>query len=164
MSQLDDLLGGLLGGKSGGRAGGLDDLLGGLTGGGRAAGGGGGGAAMLAALAPLLGSLLSGGGLQELLSQFQAQGMGSKTSSWLSPGENEPLTGEEVRQVVGEDKVREAASRLGVSEDEAASDLAELIPKIVDNASPEGQLMDEQTLDDAFGRLAAAGRPGNASA
>jgi uncharacterized protein YidB (DUF937 family) len=162
MSQLDDLLGGLLGGKSGG--GGLGDLLGGLTGGSKAAGGGGGGASMLAALAPLLGSLLASGGLQKLLSQFQAQGMGAKANSWMSTGENEPLTGEEVRQVVGEETVREAASRLGVSEDEAASDLAQLIPKIVDNASPEGELMDEQTLDDAFGQLATVGRAGNASA
>jgi uncharacterized protein YidB (DUF937 family) len=162
MSQLDDLLGVLLGGKSGG--GGLGDLLGGLTGGSKATGGGGGGASMLAALAPLLGSLLASGGLQKLLSQFQAQGMGAKANSWLSTGQNEPLTGEEVRQVVGEDKVREAASRLGVSEDEAASDLAELIPKIVDNASPEGQLMDEQTLDDAFGKLAAVGRTADESA
>jgi uncharacterized protein YidB (DUF937 family) len=160
MSQLDDPLGGLLGGKSGG---GLDDLLGGLAGGSKA-GGGGGGASMLAALAPLLGSLLAGGGLQKILSQFQAQGMGAKANSWMSTGENEPLTGEEVRQVVGEDTVREAASRLGVSEEEAASDLAQLLPKIVDKASPEGELMDEQTLDDAFGQLAAVGRAGSASA
>jgi uncharacterized protein YidB (DUF937 family) len=163
LSQLDDLLGGLLGGKSG-SGGGLGDLLGGLTGGSKAAGGGGGGASMLAALAPLLASLLAGGGLQKLLSQFQAKGMGAKANSWMSTGENEPLTGEEVRQVVGEDTVRDAASRLGVSEDEAASDLAELIPKLVDNASPEGQLMDEQTLDDAFGKLAAVGRAGDESA
>jgi uncharacterized protein YidB (DUF937 family) len=153
MSQLDDVLGGLFGGKGGG--------LGGLAGG-RAAGGGG-GASMLAALAPLLASLLASGGLQRLLSQFQAQGMGGKANSWMSTGENEPLTGEEVRQVVGDDAVRDAASRLGVSEDEAASDLAQLIPQIVDKASPDGQLLDERTLDDAFGKLAVVGGAGSES-
>jgi uncharacterized protein YidB (DUF937 family) len=158
MSQLDDLLGGLLGGRSGGSGGGLDDLLGGLAGGRGTAGGG---ASVLTALAPVLGSLLASGGLQKLLRQFQAQGMGGKASSWLSTGENEPLTGEEVRHVVGEDTVRDAATRLGVSEDEAASDLAMLIPRIVDRASPDGQLLDDQQLDDAFGKLVSVGRTGS---
>jgi uncharacterized protein YidB (DUF937 family) len=147
MSQLDDLLGGLLGEKSGG--GGLGDLLGGPIGSRAAAGGGG---SLLVALAPML----AGGGLQKLLGTFHAQGMGGKANSWLSTGENEPLTGDEVRQVVGDDQVREAAKRLGVSEDEAASGLAALIPQIVDKASPDGELMDEQSIDDAFSRLQAA--------
>jgi uncharacterized protein YidB (DUF937 family) len=48
--------------------------------------------------------------------------------------------------------------RLGVSEDEAAGGLAELLPQIVDKASPDGQLMDEKSLDDALGKLASAAR------
>jgi uncharacterized protein YidB (DUF937 family) len=39
----------------------------------------------------------------------------------------------------------------------AAGGLAEL-PQIVDKASPDGQLMDEKSLDDALGKLASAAR------
>ena len=71
---LEDLLGGLLGGgSSGGSGGGLQDILGGLLGGssggspGTAAGGMNLGA-LAAALGPLLGKLLQGGGLSKPVS------------------------------------------------------------------------------------------------
>jgi uncharacterized protein YidB (DUF937 family) len=84
--------------------------------------------------------------------------MNDKASSWVSTGENQPLSADEVKEVVGEDQVRAAAAQAGVSEDEAAGGLAELLPQIVDKASPDGQLMDEKSLDDALGKLASAAR------
>lgn len=102
--------------------------------------------------------MLAGGGLQKILQQLQAKGMSNKASSWVSTGENEPISGDEVKEIVGADQVREAAAQAGVSEDEAASGFAELLPQIVDKASPDGQLMDEKSLDDAFGKLVSAAR------
>lgn len=102
--------------------------------------------------------MLAGGGLQKILQQLQAKGMNDKASSWVSTGENQPLSADEVKEVVGEDQVRAAAAQAGVSEDEAAGGLAELLPQIVDKASPDGQLMDEKSLDDALGKLASAAR------
>jgi uncharacterized protein YidB (DUF937 family) len=141
----------------------LEDLLGSLTGGrtqteAAPQAGGGGTGSLLATLAPIIASMLAGGGLQKILQQLQAKGMNDKASSWVSTGENQPLSADEVKEVVGEDQVRAAAAQAGVSEDEAAGGLAELLPQIVDKASPDGQLMDEKSLDDALGKLASAAR------
>jgi uncharacterized protein YidB (DUF937 family) len=150
MAGLDDVLGQLLGGQGGG--GGLGSMLSGLTGGG-GSGGSGGGGGMLAALAPMVGGLLAGGGLQKMLSGFQSKGMGAQADSWVGTGENEPVTGDQVREVIGDDEIARVAEKLGVSHEQAASALAEVLPQVVDKTSPDGQLPPEEELDSAFDRL-----------
>jgi uncharacterized protein YidB (DUF937 family) len=167
MGGLGDLLGGLLGGQGvqgqGAGGEGLDDLLAGLGGGQGAAGGSGsqGGAGlggMLAALAPMLGTALAGGGLQKLLSGFQANGMEDKVQSWVGTGDNAPLSAAEVETVVSSEQIEEIAQRLGVSHEQAASVLADVIPDVVNGVSPDGSLPDEGRLDDVFSQLAQSGR------
>jgi uncharacterized protein YidB (DUF937 family) len=150
MSGLDDVLGDLLGGQGGG--GGLGSVLSGLTGGG-GSGGSVGGAGALAALAPTVGGLLAGGGLEKMLAGFQSKGMGAQADSWVGTGENEPVTGDQVREVIDDDEIAQVAEKLGVSHEQAASALAEVLPHVVDRASPEGQLPPQEELDSAFEKL-----------
>ena len=131
---------------------GMDDLLGGLMGG---RGGAGGGNQMLTALLPVLAGLLADGGLQKILAGFQNKGMGDQAASWVGTGENEPVSPDQVREVVGDDEVGRIAQQLGVSEDQAAGALAEALPQAIDRASPNGQLAPQAELDDAFANLAA---------
>ncbi len=155
---LDDLLGGLLGG-SGGGAGGLGDILGGLTGGssGATTGSRGGAGGLLAALLPMLGTLLANGGLNKILNGFRQQGLASQADSWVGTGTNEQLSGAQVREVIDDAEIAQIAQQLGVSEDEAATAIAAVLPTLVDRVSPEGQLPDEQSLDSAFSQLASLG-------
>ena len=158
MSQLDDLLGGLLGGKSGG-GGGLEDILGQLTGGkgGTATGaraGTGAGAGVLGALLPLIAGFLQNGGLNKILSGFQQKGLSSQAASWVGTGDNERVSGAEVEEVVGADEIQAIAQQLGISEEQAADAVAEVLPQVVDRVSPEGELPAENDLDDLFGQLA----------
>jgi uncharacterized protein YidB (DUF937 family) len=108
---------------------------------------------MLGMLLPIVGGLLAGGGLQKILSGFRAQGLGSHTDSWIGTGPNQAVTGDQVRAAIGDDQVAEIARKLGVSHDEAAQALAEVLPKVVDHASPDGQLKPQAELDSAFGKL-----------
>jgi uncharacterized protein YidB (DUF937 family) len=149
MSGLGDLLGGLLG--KGGKGGNLGGVLAGLT--------GGSGGKQLAALLPVVAGLLSNGGLEKLLAGFNAKGLSAQADSWLSTGENEPVTGDQVREVVGDDEVGQIAQKLGVSNEEAAQELALLLPQIVDKASPDGQLKPQAELDSAFDQLQQAAVP-----
>ncbi len=155
---LEDLLGGLLGGgSSGGGTGGLQDVLGGLLGGGSGGGSAGTAAsgmnigALAAVLAPLLGNLLKGGGLSKLVQNAQASGLGAQADSWVGTGENQPVTGEEIRSVVGEDAVEGVAQQAGISEEEAADVLARVVPHVVSGLTPAGQVPSE----DELGQLAA---------
>ena len=156
---LEDLLGGILGGGSSGGSGsggGLQDILGGLLGGG--AGGSPGTAAggmnlgaLAAALGPLLGKLLQGGGLSKLLGNAQASGLSAQADSWVGSGPNEPVSGQDIRGIVGDDAVRSVAEQAGISEDEAASVLAQVVPQVVSGLTPGGQV----PSDDELGQLAA---------
>jgi uncharacterized protein YidB (DUF937 family) len=147
MGGLDDILGGMLGGKGGG-GGGLESILGSLTG-----GRGGGGAGALMALAPMLIGLLQGGGLQRILNQFQQQGLGDKAQSWVGTGENEPVSPDEVRSALGDEQVHEAATQLGVSDDDAAAVLAQVLPQAVNGVTPEGHVPSEDELAQIVARI-----------
>ncbi len=155
MSQLDDLLGGLLGGQSGDSGGGgLEDILGQLTGGGGGqsnAGAGSGG--LLGALLPLVASFLQNGGLNKILAGFQQQGLSSQAASWVGTGANEPVSGADVEQVVGADQIAEIARQLGLSNEQTADAVAEVLPRVVDQVSPEGELPAEHDLDDLFAKI-----------
>lgn len=157
---LENLLGGLLGGGSAGGSGGsggLQDILGGLLGGGSggspgtAAPGGLDLAALAAALGPLLGNLLKGGGLSNLVQNAHASGLSAQADSWVGVGENEPVSGQDIRGVVGDDAVRTVAEQTGISEDEAADVLAKVVPQVVSGLTPGGQV----PSDDELGQLAA---------
>jgi uncharacterized protein YidB (DUF937 family) len=165
---LDDLLAGLTGGGGGGgqSGGGLGSLLGGLMGGGGQGGGGGGAgmAGMMAALAPMVGGFISGGGLSKMLSGFQSAGMQDKVDSWVSTGENQPLSAGDVQQAVSQEQIDKVAQRLGISQEEAAGVIADVLPNLVDKVSPDGQLASEEQLDKIGTALEQAGAEATASA
>ena len=153
MGGLDDLLKGAGGGSSGG----LGDLLGGILGGagrgGSVPGGRLGGNPMLRMLLPLVASMLMNGGLQKILGRLQQSGKGAKGQSWVSTGPNEPADADDIKAALGEQELGEIAQQLGVSEDEAAEAVAQVLPDVVDQATPEGVLPDDAELDRKFGRL-----------
>jgi uncharacterized protein YidB (DUF937 family) len=146
MSEIEKALGGVLGGQSGN----LGGILGSL------AGGGGGG--MLGMLMPMVGGLLAGGGLQKM-----HQGAGAQAKSWVAQGENEPVSGQQMKEAVGTDEVAKIAEKLGVSHDQAAEVLAKVIPHVVDKASPDGTMPSQEAVDSTVGSLA-LGDTGSASA
>lgn len=154
---LGEILGGLAGAETGG-SGGLGDILGSILGGGAPAASGGTAAApglggMLTTLLPMLGSLLAGGGLQKILSNLQASGLSAQTDSWIGTGENEPISGDDVRQAIGSGEIARIAEQLGVSDEEAADAVARVLPVVVDRVSPGGRLRPDDQLGSAFESL-----------
>ncbi len=101
-----------------------------------------------AALSSLLGGGSSSGGsgidLGGLVTNMIQQGGGLENivSSWLGDGDNEPVSGSLIKDILGGDKVAEFANQVGVDEDTAADTLAEAVPQIVDKGSTGGSLLD----------------------
>lgn len=99
------------------------------------------------ALSSLLGGSSSGSSgldLGSLVSGMMKGGGGleSMVGSWLGTGDNEAVSGSQIKDILGGDKVAEFASKLGIDEDSAADSLAEAVPQMVDKASPDGSLLD----------------------
>jgi uncharacterized protein YidB (DUF937 family) len=150
MSGLDDILGGLMGGKRG--SGVLGDMLGGLSG----EGGRGGGAGAMGALLPILAGFLASGGLSKIMGGLRANGLSAQADSWVGTGSNQPVSGRDVEQAMGQEQIQQIAQQLGVSESTAADAVAQALPEVVDKVSPEGKLPPDQDLDAAFDKLSKA--------
>ena len=141
-------------GRDAGPAGGLGDILGQMMGGGGQRGGGG--------LGDILGQVLGGaggqgGGLGGLLRQFESVGLGEQARSWVSPGQNQPLAPDALGRVFGADGLAAIARQAGLSERDTSAGLAQLLPEIIDRATPQGQVPDDDqlasTLQDLMRRL-----------
>ncbi len=87
-------------------------------------------------------------GLSGLVQKFEAQSLGGVVQSWLSSGENQALSPDQLHQVLGGDVVRSLAAKVGVDPDQAASELTAMLPQLVGaltsgGATPQGGLVEE---------------------
>jgi len=80
------------------------------------------------------------GGLQNVVSQFEKSGFGDTMKSWISQGQNLPITTDQIRQALGSDTVRELATKMGLPADKLAELLAQHLPQAIDQVTPDGKL------------------------
>lgn len=166
MGLLDGLLGAAMGGGSGGgvqgallqavmgmvlngggqqQSSGLGGMLGGLLGGGQQQQSGGG-------LAGMLGGLLSGGnaqqthdaaagGLGNLTGMLSQLGLGKQVDSWVGTAENQAISADDIQSTLGTNgTLTQIAQQAGVSEQEAAGGLADLLPGLISKLTPNGSV------------------------
>ncbi|HCN16661.1 MAG: DUF937 domain-containing protein [Psychrobacter sp.] len=161
---LDDIIGGLAGGNQRGGvssgAGGLGDILGGVLGGQRTRGGFGGGKGMLiAALMPMVLSWIKrNGGLSGALSKITGMGYEKQARSWMSNQEdNDNLDPNEVSRLFDDSEIQQVAAHTGANEAEVRQGLAELLPEVMNQLTPNGNLDNEREanaeIDQIMGQL-----------
>ena len=80
------------------------------------------------------------GGLNAIVAKLQQAGFGDQVKSWIGNGQNLPITADQLQQVLGSDTVKQLAARFNIPIDQLGPVLAQLLPKGVDNASPNGHL------------------------
>ena len=83
---------------------------------------------------------LIGGNLSGLAKKFKDSGLDEQVSSWISKGQNLPIAGDQIKKVLGDETVASIATKLGITPDEAADELAEELPRAVDEQTPNGTL------------------------
>ncbi len=96
-------------------------------------------------LAALLG-LITKNGFGGFLESFNKAGLGDAVSSWISTGANSSLSGEQVNSALGADTVNDIAFKAGVDRTTASNALGHIIPQVVDDLTPDGQIPDESSL------------------
>ena len=93
------------------------------------------------------------GGLAGLVQAFQGKGMGDMMSSWISTGPNPPATADQLAGVLGADTLSQFAAKAGVSQGEAGGLLANLLPTVIDQLTPQGRVPESNDLESALGGL-----------
>ncbi len=86
------------------------------------------------------GLLAQSGGLQGLANKFSQSGQGHAFQSWVGMGENQPVSSNQIQNVLGPEQVNAIATRLGVDPAIVSTFLAEYLPKIVDKLTPAGKI------------------------
>ena len=100
------------------------------------------------AVGAVMGSLLGGGGgaggldLGGLVNGMKAKGLGDVAESWLGDGENAEISADQLKDVLGGDKISAAAAELGTDEGSLLDGLKDAIPQMVDKSSSGGSLLD----------------------
>jgi uncharacterized protein YidB (DUF937 family) len=79
-----------------------------------------------------------GGGLQGLIQKFEQGGLADVVSSWVGTGNNLPISADQLQSVLGSDAISSLASKLGLSGADVSQQLSQILPKVVDQLTPNG--------------------------
>ena len=111
----------------------LDSLLGSVVGGGKQN-------ALAQIATGLITNHSSGSGLAGLARQFEQQGLGHLMQSWIGTGQNQPISPDQLHQVLGQEQVAQIAQQHGLQGSEVTTALAALLPQIIDKLTPHGKV------------------------
>src|SRR5262249_31622465 len=104
----------------------FDGLLGGIV-----------GAGMVSVVS---GILEKHGGVQGVVNEFEQKGLGETVKSWVGTGPNQPISPDQVHQVLGPDLLRQLSQKSGMSMDELAQKLSQELPQALDKLTPDGSI------------------------
>lgn len=80
------------------------------------------------------------GGLSGLVESFQKGGLAKAVNSWVSTGQNIPVSAEQIQSVLGNEKIQNLASKLGINTNQVSAQLAEVLPQVIDKLTPNGTM------------------------
>ena len=104
----------------------LDGLLGGIVG---------------AGMVSVVNSIMEKhGGLQGVVSEFERNGLGATVKSWVGTGPNQPISPEEVHKALGPDLLKQLSEKSGLSVQDLAQKLSQILPQAVDKLTPDGAI------------------------
>lgn len=127
----------------------LDSVIGAI---GQAQGGGAGGGSQAQLIQLVLGMLTQGGGqggggmggglggLGGLLEKLQQGGLGDAAASWVSTGQNQPVSPDQLGSALGPDLLGQLARQTGLSHGDTAGQLSQILPQLIDQLTPHGQV------------------------
>ncbi|NEB77617.1 hypothetical protein G3I40_20720 [Streptomyces sp. SID14478] len=88
---------------------------------------------------------VSGDDLTEFLVYLAEQGFADEVGSRVTASvTNKPTTGTQLRSVLDEGDLEEAAAASGLSVDEYTAGMARTLPGLVDTVTPQGELTDDE--------------------
>jgi uncharacterized protein YidB (DUF937 family) len=110
-------------------------------------------AAAVSMLSAKKGTIGPADGLGGLVSAFQNKGLGDVMASWVSGGPNQAITPGQLSDALGHDTITQFGQQSGLSHAEAGSVLASLLPVLVNQLTPQGQVPPPASLESTLGSL-----------
>ncbi|MFL1732752.1 YidB family protein [Moraxella oculi] len=109
---------------------------------------------LLALLPVVLNYIQKNGGLSGVLSKLQGSGLGEKAQSWVNiDKDNDGIDAQDVARLFGNQEISEVCSQTGASEQEVCQGIADLLPQVVNDLTPKGDLGSEQQANDEIAQI-----------
>ena len=80
------------------------------------------------------------GGVRGIRRPVREAGSWPNCQVWVSTGENQPITADQMHRAVGYEKLQELGTKLGISPDEMAAKLSQYLPNAIDKLTPRGNV------------------------
>jgi uncharacterized protein YidB (DUF937 family) len=81
------------------------------------------------------------GGVQGIVNQMEQQGLGATVNSWVGNGNNLPITPDQVHAAFGPDTIGSLAAKFGLSPQDLAQKLSQVLPQAIDKLTPAGAVV-----------------------
>jgi uncharacterized protein YidB (DUF937 family) len=78
------------------------------------------------------------GGVQGVINEFEQNGFGQTVRSWVGTGPNDPITASDIQRVIGPDLLQKLSEKSGLSQQDLAERLSQVLPSAVDHLTPGG--------------------------
>jgi uncharacterized protein YidB (DUF937 family) len=80
------------------------------------------------------------GGISGLQQMFQQKGLGGLVASWISSGQNLPISADQLQSVLHSDTLQNIAAKNGIDPSQITSILSQMLPHVVDKLTPNGEV------------------------
>jgi len=109
----------------------------------------------------IVGALMSSaGGVSGLLAKLQQGGLADAAQSWVGTGANKAVSPDAVGGALGPDLMGMIAKQMGGNSQQAAGTLAGLLPSLIDQLTPQGQVPADNGMGALGGLLGGGGGAG----
>ena len=92
------------------------------------------------------------GGLEGLIRRFQEAGLGDVINSWVGTGQNRPIDPGSLERTLPTE-VTQMSQQAGLPPQQGGSILAQILPELVNELTPRGQVPQQSQMGDLAGQL-----------
>jgi uncharacterized protein YidB (DUF937 family) len=101
----------------------------------------------------IMGLIDSVGGFPALLQKLKEGGLMDQVASWIGGGESQAVSGDQIKDALGEENIQQVAQQAGMDTEHAAAGLAQLLPQIISQLSAGGELPQGELLQQGLNLL-----------
>ena len=105
-----------------------------------------------APLPPVGGAAAGGGlldGLSSIIGKLSQGGAAPQVNSWVGHGANEPIQPGQLGGALGQQTLNELTARTGLTQEQLLAGLSAVLPKLINNLTPNGRMPTLAELEDA---------------
>ncbi|MFM9834936.1 MAG: YidB family protein [Methylophilaceae bacterium] len=80
------------------------------------------------------------GGLNGVLDKLKSGGLGDQVASWVSTGENQAVSADQITSALGSSQIADLAAKFGITPEVLSGQLAQHLPDVINKLTPHGEV------------------------